>query len=347
MIINLGKYEIGLGGQPFIIAEMSGNHNQSLEKALNIVEAAATAGAHALKIQTYTADALTLNIREGEFFINDKNSIWKGQSLYELYQQAYTPWDWHESIINKANELGMICFSTPFNDEAVDFLEDLNVPAYKIASFENIHLPLIRKVASTGKPMIISTGMANLDEIETTYKTAIKFGAKGVTLLYCVSNYPSRIDDFNLRNIETIKKKFKCEVGLSDHSNTNLVSTLSLSLGARIFEKHIALKGTRSLDSDFSLKGLEILEYRKNLDQSYNLIKDNSFKRSKDELKNKKLRCSIFSLKEIKKGEKFSSRNIRVIRPGFGLEPKFFEKIIGKKCKSNLKKNYPVLKKHI
>ena len=330
---------------PFFIAEISANHNGSLNNAKKLIFQAKKYGADAVKLQTYSPDLITIKSKNKFFKIKD--GLWKNYYLWDLYNKGKTPQKWHKELFNYAKKIGITLFSTPFDEESLKLLENLKCPFYKVASFEMTHLPLIKKIASTRKHMIISTGMANLDEIETTYKTAIKFGAKGVTLLYCVSNYPSRIDDFNLRNIEIIKKKFKCEVGLSDHSNTNLVSTLSLSLGARIFEKHIALKGTRSLDSDFSLKGLEILEYRKNLDQTYNLIKDYSFKRSKDELKNKKLRCSIFSLKEIKKGEKFSSRNIRVIRPGFGLEPKFFEKIIGKKCKSNLKKNYPVLKKHI
>ncbi len=330
---------------PYFIAEISANHNGSLNNAKKLIYQAKKYGADAAKLQTYLPDLITIKSKNKFFKIKD--GLWKNYYLWDLYNKGKTPQKWHKELFNYAKKIGITLFSTPFDEESLKLLEYLKCPFYKVASFEMTHLPLIKKIASTKKHMIISTGMANLDEIETTYKTAIKYGAKGVTLLYCVSNYPSRIDDFNLRNIEILKKKFKCEVGLSDHSNNNIISTLSLSLGARVFEKHIALKGTRSLDSDFSLKGSEILEYRKNLDQTYNLIKDNNFKRSKDELKNKILRCSIFSTKKIKKGEKFSLENIRVVRPGSGLEPKFFEKVIGKKCKSNLKKNYPVLKKHI
>ena len=330
---------------PYFIAEISANHNGSLNNAKKLIYQAKKYGADATKLQTYLPDLITA--RSKNKFFKIKDGLWKNYYLWDLYNKGKTPQKWHKELFNYAKKIGITLFSTPFDEESLELLEHLKCPFYKVASFEMTHLPLIKKIASTKKHMIISTGMANLNEIETAYKTAIKFGAKGVTLLYCVSNYPSRIDDFNLRNIEILKKKFKCEVGLSDHSNNNIISTLSLSLGARVFEKHIALKGTRSLDSDFSLKGSEILKYRKNLDQTYNLIKDHSFKRSKDELKNKILRCSIFSIKKIKKGEKFSLENIRIIRPGSGLEPKFFEKIIGKRCKSNLKKNYPVLKKYI
>ena len=209
---------IGLSYKPFIIAEMSGNHNQSLDRALEIVKAAAATGAHALKLQTYTADTLTLDISEGEFFIEDKDSLWEGKSLYELYQEAYTPWEWHETIMQRANELGMLCFSTPFDDTAVDFLEELNMPAYKIASFENIHLPLIEKVASTGKPMIISTGMASLAEIEDAVAAARGAGCRELVVLHCVSGYPTPVGEANLRTIPDLAARLDAPVGLSDHS---------------------------------------------------------------------------------------------------------------------------------
>ena len=330
---------------PYFIAEISANHNGSFKNAKKLILQAKKYGADAVKLQTYSPDLITLKSKNKYFKIKD--GLWKNYYLWDLYNKGKTPLKWHKELFNYAKEIGITLFSTPFDEKSLKLLESLNCPFYKVASFEMTHLPLIKKIASTKKHMIISTGMANLSEIQLSYDTAIKYGAKEVTLLYCVSNYPSKIEDFNLRNIEILKKKFNCEVGLSDHSNDNIIATLSLSLGARVFEKHIALVGTKSLDADFSLKGSEILDYRKNLDQSYNLIKDFKFKRSNNELKNKKLRCSIFSLMAIKKGEKFTLENIRIVRPGYGLEPKFFEKIIGKKCKFNLKKNSPVLKKYI
>tara|TARA_A100001011_G_C14282191_1_gene832096 strand:- start:905 stop:1912 length:1008 start_codon:yes stop_codon:yes gene_type:complete len=330
---------------PFFIAEISANHNGSLKNAKKLINQAKRYGANAVKLQTYLPDLITIKSKNKYFKIKD--GLWKNYYLWDLYNKGKTPFEWHRELFKYAKKVGITLFSTPFDEKSLKLLEDLNCPFYKVASFEMTHLPLIKKIASTKKHMIISTGMANLKEIKLTYETAIKYGAKGVTLLYCVSNYPSKIVDFNLRNIEILKKKFDCQVGLSDHSKDNIISTLSLSLGANVFEKHIALKGTNSLDAEFSLKGKEILEYRKNLDQSFNLIKSHKFKRSKDELKNKKLRCSIFSQQDIKKGERFSKDNIRIVRPGHGLEPKYFEKIIGKKCKINLKKNLPILKKYI
>ena len=217
-MIKIGNSKIGFNYKPFIIAEMSANHNQSLEKALEIVEAAAESGVHALKLQTYTADTLTLDVREGEFYIEDKDSLWRGKTLYELYKEAYTPWEWHKPIMERANELGMICFSTPFDDSSVDFLEDMNVPAYKIASFENTHLPLIKQVASTGKPMIISTGMATISELDEIVRTIRRAGCEQFALLKCTSTYPASPGNSNVLTIPHMIKLFDCEVGLSDHT---------------------------------------------------------------------------------------------------------------------------------
>lgn len=330
---------------PFFIAEISANHNGSLKNAKKLIYQAKKFGADAVKLQTYSPDLITIKSKNNFFKI--RNGLWKNNFLWDLYNKGQTPLKWHKELFSYAKKIGITIFSTPFDENSLNLLESLNCPFYKVASFEMTHLPLIKKIASTKKHMIISTGMANLSEIKLSYETAIKHGAKDVSLLYCVSNYPSSIKDFNLRNIQVLKRKFNCKVGLSDHSKNNLVSTLSLSLGASIFEKHIALEGIKSLDSEFSLKGKEIMEYKKNLIQSFDLIKDGKFKRSSDELKNKIFRCSIFSIKDIKKNEKFSLNNIRIVRPGYGLQPKFFEKIIGKKCKFNLKKNHPVLRKHI
>ena len=239
--ITIGTRCIGPRHQTFIIAEMSGNHNQSLERALAIVEAAAKAGAHAIKLQTYTADTLTIDMEEGEFYINDPKSLWKGTSLYKLYQQAYTPWEWHKPIFDRCKELGIICFSTPFDETAVDFLEDLDVPAYKIASFENNHLPLIRKVAATGKPLIMSTGMATIAELDEAVRTAREAGCKEIILLKCTSSYPASPGDTNLLTIPHLKELFNVEVGLSDHTMGIGVAVAGVALGATVIEKHFTL----------------------------------------------------------------------------------------------------------
>ena len=235
MIIE--KNKIGKEFPPFIIAEMSGNHNQSLQRALEIVEIAAATGAHALKLQTYTADTMTLDIKNDEFFISDEKNLWKGQSLYELYKQAYTPWEWHEPIKKRANELGMICFSTPFDITALEFLEDLNMPAYKIASFENTHLPLIKKVASKGKPMIISTGMATISELGEMVSTIRKGGCEQFVLLKCTSSYPASPESSNLLTIPHMRELFNCEVGLSDHTMGIGGAVAAVALGAVIIKE--------------------------------------------------------------------------------------------------------------
>jgi len=245
-VIQILSRTVGVGHHPFIIAEMSGNHNQSLDRALAIVESAAKTGAHALKLQTYTADTMTLDLAEGEFFIDDPNSLWKGQSLHKLYQQAYTPWEWHEPIFEKCQQLGLIAFSTPFDETAVDFLESLNVPCYKIASFENTDLPLIRKVASTGKPMIISTGMATISELDETVRAAREAGCKDLVLLKCTSTYPATPEHSNLLTIPHLRDLFNVQVGLSDHTMGIGAAVASVALGATVIEKHLTLRGRPS-----------------------------------------------------------------------------------------------------
>jgi len=240
-MIKIGNREIGTGCGPFIIAEMSGNHNQSLARALEIVEAAAKAGAHALKLQTYTPDTITLDIRGGEFEIKDPNSLWTGKNLYDLYKEAYTPWEWHKPLFDRANELGMMAFSSPFDETAVDFLESLNVPAYKIASFENNHIPLIKKVASTGKPIIISTGMATIAELDEAVTAARLAGCKDLTLLKCTSTYPATPANSNILTIPHLKQLFGCEVGLSDHTMGIGVAVAAVAHGATVIEKHFTL----------------------------------------------------------------------------------------------------------
>ena len=254
MKIKLNNYTIGIDYKPFIIAEMSGNHNQSLDRALEIVEAAAESGSHALKLQTYTADTLTLDIKEGDFFIKDKKSLWKGKSLYELYEEAGTPWEWHEPIIKRANELGLICFSSPFDDTAVDFLKGLNVPAYKIASAEIIHLPLLKKVAATGKPMILSTGMASIAEIDEAVQVISEAGCEDFVLLKCTSTYPATPENSNVLTIPHMRKLFNCEVGLSDHTMGIGASVAAVSHGATVIEKHFTLnRADGGVDSAFKI----------------------------------------------------------------------------------------------
>ena len=257
--IKIDNISIGADNRPFIIAEMSGNHNQSLQRALEIVDAAARAGAHALKIQTYTADTMTLDLDEGEFRITDKQSLWQGKSLYQLYQEAHTPWEWHEPIFERCRELGMIVFSTPFDESAVDFLEDLDVPCYKIASFENTDLPLIRKVAETGKPMIISTGMANVAELDATVRTVREAGCSDLVLLKCTSTYPATPEDSNIMTIPHMRELFGCEVGLSDHTPGIGVAVASVTLGAAVIEKHFTLaREDGGVDSPFSIEPAEL-----------------------------------------------------------------------------------------
>jgi N-acetylneuraminate synthase len=259
--IQIAGRQIGPDHLPFIIAEMSGNHNQSLERALEIVEAAAKSGAHALKIQTYTPDTMTIDLDEREFHISDPNSLWKGASLYKLYGEAYTPWEWHKPIFDHARELGIIPFSTPFDDTSVDFLEALNVPCYKIASFENTDLPLIRRVAATGKPLIISTGMATVAELDETVRAAREAGCRDLILLKCTSTYPATAENTNILTIPHLRELFECEVGLSDHTMGIGVSVASVALGAGVIEKHFTLsRADGGVDSAFSMESAEMAQ---------------------------------------------------------------------------------------
>ena len=335
--MKIGNNNIGLSYQPFIVAEMSGNHNQSLERALEIVEAAASSGAHALKLQTYTADTITLDLKDSEFVIKDKNSLWNDRSLYELYQEAYTPWEWQGPIIKRSNELGMLCFSTPFDETAVDFLEDLNVPAYKIASFENIHLPLVEKVASTGKPMIISSGMASISELGELVQTIRDAGCNNFALLKCTSTYPASPENSNILSIPHMRELFQCEVGLSDHTMGVGAAVAGVAHGATIIEKHFNLDdNAKTVDSFFSLKKSSfknMVNEIRNAELSLGKIYYGVTRSSK---KNLNSRRSIYVNKLIKKGQKISVDNIKIVRPSYGLHPKHFKKIIGKRVNRNL-----------
>lgn len=335
--------KIGPNHRPFIIAEMSGNHNQSLERALAIVEAAAKAGAHALKIQTYTADTMTLNLENPEFKIEDSDSLWKGNTLYHLYQQAYTPWEWHKPIFDRARELGMIPFSTPFDETAVDFLEELDVPMYKIASFESTDIPLIKKVASTGKPMIISTGMATVAELDETVRAAREAGCKDLVLLKCTSTYPASPENTNILTIPHMRELFNCQVGLSDHTMGVGVAVASVALGATVIEKHFTLsRADGGVDSAFSMEPDEMKALVIETERAWQALGEVKYGPTEKEKSSLKFRRSVYVAKDIKAGEKFTKENIRVIRPGYGLEPKYFEKVIGLTAKQDLKAGTPL-----
>lgn len=341
--ITIEQKKIGPHHPPFIIAEMSGNHNQSLDKALEIVEGVANAGAHALKLQTYTADTMTLDIDNGDFLIDDPGSLWKGNSLYKLYKQAYTPWEWHEPIFKRCRELGLIPFSTPFDETAVDFLEELDVPFYKIASFENNHIPLIKKVASTGKPMIISTGMANVAELDEAVRTAREAGCKDLILLKCTSTYPATPEDTNILTIPHMKELFGCQVGLSDHTLGMGVAVASVALGATVIEKHFTLsRADGGVDSAFSLEPNEMKALVIESERAWQALGKVIYGPTSKEKKSFKFKRSIYFSKDLKKGDILTRDNIKVIRPGYGLAPKYIDYLIGKKIKKDIKKGTPV-----
>jgi pseudaminic acid synthase len=341
--IKIGDVAIGKQHKPFVIAEMSGNHNQSLDRALDIVEAAAKLGAHALKLQTYTADTMTLDISDGDFYIDDEESLWKGESLYDLYKKAYTPWEWHQPIMQRANELGMVCFSSPFDETAVDFLEDLNVPAYKIASFENNHLPLIKKVASTGKPMIISTGMATVAELDEAVTAARESGCTDLILLKCTSTYPSTPENSNLLTIPHMRELFNCEVGLSDHTMGIGVSVAAVAHGASVIEKHFTLsRADGGVDSAFSLEPDELKLLVVETERAWQSLGGVIYGGTENEGKSKVFRRSLYISEDMKAGDIFTEKNLRIVRPGFGLPPKHYEQLIGNKVSKDVNKGTPV-----
>lgn len=341
--IIIADRSIGQTHPPFIIAEMSGNHNQSLDRALEIVDAAAAAGAHALKLQTYTADTMTLDIGEGEFFIEDPKSLWNGRSLYDLYQEAHTPWEWHKPIFDRCKELGLICFSTPFDDTSVDFLESLDVPCYKIASFENTDIPLIRKVAATGKPMIISTGMATVAELDETVRAAREGGCKDMILLKCTSTYPSTPENTNIRTIPHMRELFGVQVGLSDHTMGVGVSVAAIALGATVIEKHFTLSRTDGgVDSTFSLEPEEMRSLVVETERAWQALGQVSYGPTEKEKKSLVFRRSLYVVKDMKSGEVFTRENVRAIRPGYGLPPKFIDTFLGRQISLDVKKGTPI-----
>lgn len=341
--IEIQGRKIGADYAPFVIAEMSGNHNQSLERALEIVEAAARSGAQGLKIQTYTADTMTLDLSEGEFFINDPTSLWEGNSLYKLYQQAYTPWEWHEPIFKRCQELGIIGFSTPFDATAVDFLGSLDVPCYKIASFENIDLPLIRKVARTGKPIIISTGMASVAELDETVRTAKEFGCEDLILLKCTSTYPATPENTNILTIPHLRDLFGVQVGLSDHTMGIGVSVASVALGATVIEKHFTLsRADGGVDSAFSMEPEEMRQLVIESERAWQALGKISYGVTEAEKKSIVYRRSLYIAQDMKVGDILTPVNLRAIRPGSGLPPKYYDILLGKRIGRDVKAGQPM-----
>jgi len=339
MTIEIAGRPIGADHPPFVMAEMSGNHNQSLERALAIVEAAADAGAHAIKLQTYTADTMTLDVCGGSFEISDPDSLWSGQNLHDLYQQAHTPWEWHGPIMERARELGLICFSSPFDETAVDFLEDLGAPAYKIASFENNHLPLIEKAAATGKPLIISTGMASLGELEDAVCTARDAGCTQLVLLKCTSTYPASPENTNICTIPHLRELFGCEVGLSDHTIGVGVAVAAVALGATVVEKHFTLARTDGgVDSAFSLEAEEFANLVDETKRAWQSLGTVSYGASTSEKKSMQFRRSIYIAEDMRAGETLTRENMRCVRPGLGLPPKFYATLLGRRVCADLKK---------
>ena len=343
MTIDISGRSIGPDHPPFVIAEMSGNHNQSLDRALSIVEAAALAGAHAIKLQTYTADTMTLDVRGGSFEINDSNSLWSGKNLHDLYKLAYTPWEWHGPIMQRARDLGLICFSSPFDETAVDFLIDLDVPAFKIASFENNHLPLIEKAASTGKPLIISTGMATLGELDQAVTTARDAGCEQLILLKCTSTYPATPAKTNISTIPHLKQLFGVEVGLSDHTMGVGVAVASVALGASLIEKHFTLsRDDGGVDSAFSLEPHELKSLVVESKRAWQALGSITYGPTDAERNSLVFRRSIYVSEDIAEGELFTSQNLRIVRPGDGAPPWLFEHLLGCKAPRNFDAGTPL-----
>lgn len=339
MTLKIGSVHIGQGYPPFIIAEMSGNHNHSLDQALDIVRAAKRSGATAIKLQTYLPQTLTINVQKNDFLIDDEKSLWKGRYLYELYETAFTPWEWHKPIFEEAKKLGLMYFSSAFDETSVDFLESLDVPAYKLASFENSHLPLIKKIAQTGKPMIISTGMANLQEIEESVKCARENGCNDLVLLKCTSSYPANPSSANLLTMYDLRNKFSCEVGLSDHTLGVGVSVAAVALGATVIEKHLTLtEKDFGVDSQFSMSESEMTQLVLECNNAKSAMGQVNYGATSEELPSLKFRRSIYAIEDIELGDELSIFNIGIIRPGYGLHPRHFSRLLGKKSKFRVEK---------
>ena len=342
-MFHLLNHPIGISSRPFVIAELSGNHNGSLDRAIRLVEAAAATGAQCIKLQTYRADTLTLDVMEGEFVISDPKSLWKGRSLHSLYEEAHTPWEWHEPIMKRAAELGMVCFSSPFDETAVDFLETLEVPAYKIGSFECTHLPLLKKVAETGKPVILSTGMATVAEIDEAVRTLRAGGCSELALLKCTSSYPSTPENSNLATLPHLREMFECEVGISDHTLGIGVSVAAVALGAVIIEKHFTLaRAEGGVDSAFSMEPEEMKALVVESERAWQAMGRIHYGPTAAEKVAVTRRRSIYLSEDVGEGEALSEGNLRVVRPGHGLEPKFLPLVLGRRLRRAVTKGTPL-----
>lgn len=333
MSVRIERHPIGLDHPPFVIAEMSGNHNGSLDRALAIVDAVAGAGAQALKLQTYTADTMTLDLAHGEFRIDDADSLWAGRTLYDLYREAHTPWDWHAPIFERARARGLVAFSTPFDATAVDFLESLEVPCYKVASFENVDLPLIRRVAATGKPLILSTGLATLNEIAEAVAAARDAGCRDLVLLKCTSAYPASPADSHLRTIPHLRAAFGCEVGLSDHTLGQGAALAAIALGATVIEKHVTLRrADGGVDSAFSLEPHELRQLVEDGERARLALGEVRYGPTAGEVASLRFRRSLYVVRDVRRGEALTRDNVRAIRPGLGLPPKHLEQVLGRRA---------------
>ena len=340
MEIRLGDIPVGFQYKPFIIAEMSGNHNQSLERAIAIVDAAADAGAHAIKLQTYTADTMTI---KGAYQIDDQNSLWNGRELYDLYKEAYTPWEWHKPIFERAKEKGILAFSSPFDETAVDFLESLNVPCFKIASFENTDWPLLKKIAATGKPIIMSTGVSRLADIDESVALLRQNGCSDLILLKCTSTYPASPENTNLLTIPHLQKLFNCIVGLSDHTMGIGASVASVALGARVIEKHFTLnRADGGVDSTFSLEPSELKSLVIESERAFLALGDVQYGIQETETKSSLFKRSIYVAKNIRAGETLTRDHLKIIRPGLGLSPRYFDLVIGRQVKKDVSAGTPL-----
>ncbi|MFH4557753.1 pseudaminic acid synthase [Vibrio diabolicus] len=343
--ISINGRKIGPNHPPYIIAELSANHNGDINRAFQIMEEAKKAGADAIKLQTYTHETITMDCDSEEFQIH--GGLWDGQTLYELYKGAHMPWEWHKPLFEKAQELGITIFSSPFDFSAVELLEELDAPAYKIASFEVVDLPLIKRVAQTGKPMIISTGMANQEEIAEAIKTAKDSGCQELVVLHCVSGYPAPADQYNLRTIADIAERFDVLSGLSDHTIDNATAVTSIALGACLIEKHVTMdRNGGGADDSFSLEPRELQALCKDTKTAWQALGRVNYERTEAEKGNVKFRRSLYVVKDVAEGEVFTPENVRSIRPGFGLAPSLYEEVIGKVAKSFIKKGTPLKLTH-
>jgi len=339
--IFINNRKIGQECPPYVIAEMSANHNGDINNAYKIIDMAKACGSDAVKLQTYTPDTLTIDSKLPDFQLTE--GLWGGQSLYELYKDAFMPWEWHQPLFDYAKKIGITIFSSPFDNTAVDLLEDLNTPAYKIASFEAVDLPLIKYVAQTGKPMIISTGMADAEEIQEAIEAAREGGCKELAILHCVSGYPAPAADYNLRTLVDMRQKFGLVTGLSDHTIDNTTAITSVALGASIIEKHVTLdRNSGGVDDSFSLESKELTELCIGANTAWEALGQVDYGRKSSEQGNVKFRRSLYFVKDIKEGEVITKEHVKSIRPGFGLAPKYMEEIIGKKTTSAVRRGNPV-----